>query len=122
MVEGASNVGSLELVLVYDPSVLEVTGVERGTLVGDALMVSSMDTPGQVWIGMIDASGISGDGAVAVVTFNVLGTPGSTSSLDLKEIAAHDADTLLALITETIAGGYSVSDGALEPPTIRFVP
>ncbi|MBL7062023.1 MAG: hypothetical protein ISS54_04735 [Dehalococcoidia bacterium] len=42
---GASNVGSLEFELVYDPAVLEATGVEKGTLAGNAMMESSVDRP-----------------------------------------------------------------------------
>ena len=48
---GASNVGSLEFVLVYDAEVLQVTGVAPGALADAAVIGSNTLDSGRVWVG-----------------------------------------------------------------------
>jgi len=119
---GADNVGSLEFVLVYEPEVLKVTGVRPGSLAGQALLESSTANPGLLWAGMIDADGISGDGAAAIVTFTVIEGGGSNSQLSLQNVVAYDATSLLDIIVEASAGSFSTIDGVLSPPSLAFAP
>lgn len=119
--EGASKVGSLEFVLVYDPALLEATKVEKGTLAGNAMMEPSVDIPGRVWVGMVDANGMSGDGSVAVVIFKVLAEEG-TSPLTLEDIDAYNAETLLDIVTEATTGEFLVKDRSVTGPVITFTP
>ena len=102
----ATNVGSLEFVLVYDPAKLELTQVERGLLSGNALIDSSASEPGRLWAGIIDADGMSGSGTVAVVKFLVREGIGGSMPLNLESIAAFDANTLVDIITKSTAGEF----------------
>ena len=120
--EAAKNIGSLEFVLVYEPTVLQVSSVELGPLASTALLESSTKTSGEVWAGMIDANGISGDGAAAVITFTVIGDIDSSTLLALEKVVAHDATSLLDLITQTSPGSYVVKDASLSPPSLGFLP
>lgn len=119
---GAENVGSLEFVLVYEPSVLEVTGVRTGQLARNALIDFSARTSGRLWAGLIDGNGINGDGAVAIISFNVL-EPGSTASpLALESIYAYDATTLLDVLAEPSAGSFSGNGFTFTSPSVAFPP
>ena len=120
--ERASNVGSLEFVLLYDPAVLRVSKIEPGDLAGNALIEFSGGSPGRVWAGMIDVNGMNGDGAVALITFDIVGESGSTSPLTLQNVSANDATTLLDLLIEVSAGSFAVEDLALTTPTLGFLP
>jgi hypothetical protein len=111
-VAGASNVGSMHLELVYDPAVLEPLEVNLGALASGAFPESNLDTPGRIVIGLISADGITGSGQVAVVTFDVPGHDGDTSSLSLENVTAHDADTLGAIQTAVQSGTFSVGAAA----------
>ena len=106
---GASNVGSMHIELVYDPAVLEPLEVNLGALASGALPESNLDTPGRIVIGLISADGISGSGQLAVVTFDVPGQGGETSSLTLENVTAHDADTLGAIQTAVQNGTFAVA-------------
>ena len=119
---GAANVGSLEFVLAYEPEVLEVKGVQPGSLARQALLESSTATPGLLWTGMIDVDGISGDGPAAIVTFTVIEGGGSNTQLALQNVVAYDATSLLDIIVEASAGSFSTIDGALSPPSLTFAP
>ena len=119
---GASNLGSLEFVLVYEPEVLEVTAVETGPLAEQAFLESSTATPGVLWTAIIDADGISGDGPAAIVTFRVLKSGVSKSPLTLQNVVAYDAASLLDIIVEASGGSISTIDGAISPPSLTFNP
>ena len=117
---GAENIGSLEFVLTYDPSVLEVTGVEAGGLAQSALFDYGTRSPGRLWAGLIDSEGINGDGPVAVVSFKVIGPGASTSPVALENITTYDASSLLDILTNATSGSFTVDGRALTAPTLAF--
>ena len=117
---GAKNVGSLEFVLTYDPTVLEVSDVEAGGLAQSSLFDFGTREPGRLWAGLIDADGISGDGPAAVVSFNVIGTGSSASWLTLENVSTYDASSLLDILTDTRAGNFTVEGLALSAPALAF--
>ena len=118
--KGANNVGSLEFVLVYEPGVLEITKVERGTLAGNAIIDFGNRTSGRLWVGLIDVNGINGDGPVAVISFNVVGQDAAGSPLTLERVATFDATTLLDILTEPSAGSYVAKDRSITAPALTF--
>ena len=117
---GAENIGSLEFVLTYDPSVLEVSGVEAGGLAQSALFDFGTRSPGRLWSGLIDSEGINGDGPIAVVFFKVVGPDASTSLLALENITTYDASSLLDVLTNATSGSFTVDGRALTAPTLAF--
>jgi len=117
--QGASNVGSLHIELVYDSAMLEATGVKAGKLGRNAVIESNMETPGRAIIGIIDASGINGDGPVVTVSFKAKGKEG-TSSLTLENVEAYDAETLYDIITKTFPGEVMAKDNSFTVPAITF--
>ena len=113
---GASNVGSLEFELVYDSTVLQAVGVEKGTLAGNAMMDFTTARPGRVWVGIVDSNGINGNGSLVVVSFQGVGEGAATGQLTLENVEAYDAQTLIDIITQTTPGNLST------PPAISFTP
>ena len=122
LLEGAANIGSLEFVLSYEPTALEVTGVEKGSMANNALLDSSIRTPGLVWVGMIDANGISGDGPAAIITFAVVGEAESSTALTLDSVLAYDASTLLDILTSSSSGHFIMKDRSFTAPSLSFLP
>ncbi len=90
IVEDAVNVGSIDLTILYDPSILEVLKVEKGDLV-KGMLSSNTDNEGIITIGIADSNGINGDGEIARITFNVLSN-GSTS-VTIQNAKAYDVDS-----------------------------
>ena len=117
---GAKNVGSLEFILTYDPSVLEVSGVEAGGLARNALFDFGPREPGRLWAGLIDSDGINGDGPVAVVSFRVIGPGSSASRLNLESIYTYDASSLLDILSDATSGSFTVEGHALTAPALAF--
>lgn len=92
IVEGATDVGSVDLTLKYDTSVLKAVSVETADLSKNAIMESNIEDPGQINIALADASGINGDGEIAIISFSVLGEAGTSSPLSLIEASVYDLE------------------------------
>lgn len=116
----ASNVGSLEFVLVYDPAKLEFAQVERGVLAGNALIDSSSPSPGRLWAGIIDVQGFDGSGPIAVVKFKVRSEVSGSMPFTLEDIEAFDASTLVDIVTVTTAGQFNGLDLSPLSPIVTF--
>ncbi len=117
---GAKNVGSLEFVLTYDPTVLEVSDVDVGGLAKNSLFDFGTREPGRLWAGLIDTDGINGDGPVAVVSFKVIGPGSSASQLTLENVSTYDARSLLDILTDATSGSFTVDGLALTGPALAF--
>ena len=115
--QNASNVGSLQIEISYDASVLQVMQVEAEELGENALIESNLDNPGGIVIGIVDSSGINGSGPVVSITFDVLEKDGS-SYLTIENATAHDVNTLVDLPANLTQGEFTA--GEVSPPTISF--
>jgi len=118
-VQNSENIGSIDIVLTYDPGALEITGVTPGDLAQNAMMEYNADSPGRVNIGVIDSDGISGDGTLVLMEFNVIDKAG-TSLLKLESVKTHNVISLIDIINNTADGIYRAEGNTLEAPVIRF--
>jgi len=109
--QGADDIGSMDIVLAYDSSVLRVTGVEAGELGKNAFIESGTDTPGKVVIALADASGINGDGSIVLVSFQMEGEVGSSSPLTLEEVSVYNLD-LVEVLPEVSDGSLTVTEAS----------
>ncbi len=117
-ITGASNVGSVALELVYDPGVLEAVDVKAGETAGNAMIEYDAETPGRIVIGIIASSGITGDGSLIMVGFDIIDEVGTTS-LALVDVETHDATTLIDIINQASDGSFTAG-GQLTEPVVRF--
>ncbi len=117
-VQRASNLGSLQLELVYDPQALELQDVRAGQLARNALVDFNRDTPGRVRIGVVDASGISGDGAIIILFFLPIGQAADIE-MNLEAVEASDTD-LKDLVVQSTVGLISRPGKPVTAPVLRF--
>jgi hypothetical protein len=109
--EGASNVGSMDLVLTYDPAIAKAMGVDTGPLAKNAYVESNTAKPGEVTIGLADSGGITGNGEVLTVSFLLNGGVGSQSMVTVQEATVHTVELVeVAAITDN--GLLQVTAGA----------
>lgn len=119
---GVANLGSLEMTLTYDPSVIKAVSVGKGTLAPNASLEYSVDSPGRVWLGMADASGINGSGTLAVIDFDSVGSGDRTSSLNIEKVAAYRSSNLGEILTQPSAGSLRIKGKAVSNPSLAFSP
>lgn len=89
---GASAVGSMDIVLKYDPGILRAMAVEGTGLGENAYIEVNTAKEGEAVIALADSRGMNGDGPFAVVSFEVLGGIGSTSQLTIEKVTVHNID------------------------------
>ncbi len=113
--------GAIQLDLTYDPQVLEVRGVEKGSMSAEIFIEHNVVAPGRLRIVLsTSASGsVNGDGALVVATFIVRGKNGQQCALGLEAAKAWDNTRDTALPYEMMVavepGKFSVTGGAAAP-------
>ena len=107
-VQEAQNIGALDIGIMYDPEVLSVVSVEKGSLVR-GMFVSNTGTPGILTLGMIDTQGMTGSGPVAVVRFRVTGAARTESPLEFLEVLAYDLTSHDPLAMTQNGGTFTVT-------------
>lgn len=112
----ASNIGSIDIIVRYNPEVLSLETVDKGTLASKAMLKHAVKEPGLLRIGVVDASGINGEGAIAVLKFNILGDVGAATPMEILAASANDATTIQEISVGTKGGMFSVIEKAQKLP------
>lgn len=115
-ITGATNLGALELVLTYDPAILEARSADRGTLLSSNSLVEYYINPsGRLAVTLVSQDGVSGDGPVATAHFLVKGKTGQKSPLRMENVRAWDGKTHLDFLVTTEPGEFTVGGGGWPP-------
>ncbi len=113
-IQHAAGIGAMELVLAYDPSILEPKTVVNGALLSDnSLLNFNSEQPGRLAIGIATLDYVRGDGALVNAHFVVRGKEGQTSSLRLENARAWEGENRLDVQVNTEAGEFTVSGAGL---------
>ena len=81
----------MAMTLRYDSSVLVATEVVKGSLTSNSLLDYNI-IDSAIKVNVDDKNGFFGDGSVAYVRFNVIGTEGSSTTLDITALSANRVD------------------------------
>lgn len=109
----ASDLGTMGVSLTYDSSVLKGIEADSGALATNSLVESNEIETGKMLISFADTSGISGDGTILEVTFEVLGDSGASTQIAIEAVG-YDVD-LLDVPLETAPGTFRVVEQGIGP-------
>ncbi|MFQ6072714.1 MAG: cohesin domain-containing protein, partial [Methanosarcinales archaeon] len=125
-VTNASRVCSVDFNLTYNPTVLNATNITEGSLLpsGSSFEYTINNSIGKIVVGIVKAApGISGSGTIANITFEVIGSADSTSSLNFSGVIfGNDSLTNPGPIPPE---NYTISNSTftvLSPPYVPPVP
>ena len=110
-VSGAQNLGSMDLLISYNASVLSATSVDKGSLV-KGMISANTNTPGYVSIAIIDSGGMTGMGQLAVIHFKVIGSAGTKSPLSITNALAYDVGTHIDIPVTSTSSLFTVKGGS----------
>jgi hypothetical protein len=79
----AAGILGMDITLAYDSAVLAATGVTKTPISNSFTLTYNLSTPGLVRISLFGTTALSGSGPIADLQFDVVGSPGQTSQLDL---------------------------------------
>jgi len=115
MVCNANDLANMDLTVNYDTTVLKFKSAEKGGLNANSLFESNEASPGNVMISFASSNGASGSASIAILTFDVIGSNGSTSPIRITvKTASTSSGTTIPV---------SVSQGTFTtgtPTTITF--
>ncbi len=104
-VENAKDLGSMDIVIAFNPEIVKVKSVGKGEL--NKGLISSNSKEGVVAISLADSKGINGDGAVALIEFEAL-KEGKTA-LTIQSVKAYDVNTHVDIKVDKQDGKITVA-------------
>ena len=101
------GLAAASLTVTFSPAVLSAQSASVGNLTPGWSLAAQTDTPGEIRLSMASDGGtVSGSGELAVITFDVVGSPSITTSLHLQDILLNDG----AIPVETADGTFTVEE------------
>jgi hypothetical protein len=94
-----------EVTVTFDGTVIQAQGASVATLATGCSISDNHTTAGQIKVALACATGISSDGTLLWLTFDVVGTPGSSTPLTLSGVSLNDG----ALAASTTDGSLTVT-------------
>lgn len=104
------------LEITFDPTIIQASSAEPGTLTAGFGYAVNLNTPGLVKISMSNPTMVSGDGSLALITFEVIGTPGSSSDLTIASHLFNDG----AIPAEIGNGQFNVDNVFSVSGTVSY--
>ncbi|MCC7532298.1 MAG: hypothetical protein IT342_27590 [Candidatus Melainabacteria bacterium] len=119
-VTDAQNIGSLELSLTYDSTILAAKEVSAGDMLPGALIDYNADNAGTIRVAVAGGQ-VQGTGNLLKVQFTVKGRQGQESLIGLKDVRAWDASVEAPemLLKGTQEGHFTV--GGASQMTIYLI-
>ena len=112
-VTGANNLGAMDFIVTYDSSVLKFSNGDIGEVSTNGMASFNDQNPGSVKVALADSNGISGDGTLVKLAFDVIGGNGATSAMNVNVIGAWNED--LTDVQTTTQGGTVTVGGTKAP-------
>ncbi|MCR6692028.1 MAG: cohesin domain-containing protein [archaeon YNP-LCB-003-016] len=90
-ISNAVKIAGFQFTLTFDPSVVEIVDAYKGNLIKDFIFVRNINNQeGWVKVAASSATGVSGSGDIVVVEVKLMGKPGSSTSLKIKDLKLND--------------------------------
>ena len=120
IIDDATGLASGDLVLWYDPAILEAKEVRTTDLTAGFLIASNLDVPGEITIAMAAFPGIAeGNGAILEVDFEVKADGPDSTSLTLSDVVLFNELSEVMDVT-TVDGSVAVeAEQPPGPPVVR---
>ncbi|MBI2954325.1 MAG: S8 family serine peptidase [Chloroflexi bacterium] len=100
------GLAAADLLIAFDSAVLSARGARTGTLTPGWSLAANTNVPGQIRLSLASAGGtVDGSGSLAIVEFDIVGSPGLTSTLHLASVSLNDG----AIPAQTADGSFQVN-------------
>lgn len=114
-VSNGGGIGALDLALRYDPTVARFANAEAGPSADNALLETNEIEPGLLLAALADSDGLSGDGPLLVVTFNIAGSEGDQTTIAIEAARAYHYEMLTDIPLNTTPGQLSIVAEGVSP-------
>ncbi|MEI8045630.1 MAG: IPT/TIG domain-containing protein, partial [Verrucomicrobiota bacterium] len=105
LVENANGIAAADAVVSFNPAVLRLSSVRKGSLISNWSLASNTNTAGTIRLSMASPGGtVSGAGALVLFEFAVIGNPGEQTPLTVESAVLNDG----VLTAEKQSGSFAV--------------
>jgi hypothetical protein len=114
----AEGIGSLQMEVVYDPTLVEPLEVEEGKLLPGAMLAFNVVEPGRLRVAVVGdpQKPVRGDGELAVVKFKILGAAGKQGPLSIEHARAWEqTNDALDMLVKLEPGKFSIERAGMPP-------
>lgn len=101
------NLANMDLTLNYDASVLKIKDITKGSLNAKALFDWNEVSAGKLKISFASKEGVSGPGSIAIMTFEVIGNTGASTTITGTVTTASKTDDI-KIDVNVIPGTFTV--------------
>ncbi len=115
----ASNLVDLrgvDLAITWDPAVLSAVNARVGTTCAGWGLASNLNTAGRAVLSLANASAVSGSGSLAIIRFNVIGSPPVSTTLVIESVSLNDG----AMTASRSDGVFTVNGFFDLAGTVRY--
>jgi subtilisin family serine protease len=111
-----NGLAAADLTVTFNSSVLTARNARTGSLTPTWTVVTNTNTAGQIRLAMASAGGtVSGSGSLALIEFEVKGSPGVTTTLHIASASLNDG----AIPVQTADGSFAVNLAYRVSGTVR---
>jgi len=93
---GLQQVGGVDVIVTYDPASYGSPQVTQAPLASGSFFAANPNIPGQIRIALVHATGISGSGPLATITFGVVRSSNTPPTLRVNSVIDTNARSLIA--------------------------
>ena len=83
IIKNAEELAEVSFEISYDPAILKFSGADSGDISKNGIFEVSETKPGTIFINFVEDSGISQDGEIMKLTFEVPGSIGSSAMINI---------------------------------------
>lgn len=101
---GAAEVGALDLALRFDPAVARFIAVEPGPVARNALLEVNEIEPGRLLIALAASEGLEAEGVLLRIDLEIAGVEGDRTAVSVEAANAYHHEQLIDLPLVTASG------------------
>ena len=120
-ITNAEELGEMNLEVSFDPSVLQFSSVDLGDISKNGIIEAAETRPGTIVINLVDNAGISQDGDLLKLKFDVIGNDGTSSMVSITPKGIYNLDKN-DIPAESSSGKITVTEGGRKVPVSVHIP
>ena len=120
-ITNAEELGEMNLEVTFDPSVLQFSSVDLGDISKNGIIEATETRPGTIGINLVDDAGISQDGDLLKLKFDVIGNDGTSSTVSITPKGIYNLDKN-DIPAESSSGKITVTGEGRKAPVSVHIP
>ena len=120
-ITNAEELGEMNIEVTFDPSVIQFSSVDVGDISKNGIIEATETRPGTILINLVDDAGISQNGDLLKLKFDVIGNDGTSSTVSITPKGIYNLDKK-DIPAESSSGKITVTGEGSKAPVSVHIP